>query len=107
VANREWHPSQWCLVFDRSTEGKVMSDTNRRKFLGMAGAGAAVAGAVSIAPSAAFAGETARKKHSASEPVVAYVEDVESGELHLMVGEREVVVHDRDLVNRILNAAGR
>jgi hypothetical protein len=23
-----------------------------------------------------------------------------------MVGEREVVVHDRDLVNRLLNAAG-
>ena len=26
--------------------------------------------------------------------------------LRLMVGEREVVVHDRDLVTRILNAAG-
>ena len=29
-----------------------------------------------------------------------------SGVLRLMVGEREVVVHDRDLVTRILNAAG-
>jgi hypothetical protein len=37
---------------------------------------------------------------------VAYVKDHRSGELRLMVGEREIVVHDRDLVNRILNAAG-
>ena len=29
-----------------------------------------------------------------------------TGELRLMVGEREVVVHDKDLVTRILNAAG-
>ena len=43
---------------------------------------------------------------SAQEPVVAYVGDHGSDELHLMVGEREVVVHDRDLVTRILNAAG-
>jgi hypothetical protein len=37
---------------------------------------------------------------------VAYVKDHSSSELRLMVGEREIVVHDRDLVNRILNAAG-
>ncbi len=37
---------------------------------------------------------------------MAYVEDHRSGKLRLMVGEREVVVHDRDLVTRILNAAG-
>jgi hypothetical protein len=37
---------------------------------------------------------------------VAYVEDHRSDTLRLMVGEHEVVVHDRDLVARILNAAG-
>ena len=26
--------------------------------------------------------------------------------VHLMVGEREIVVHDKDLAARILNAAG-
>jgi len=36
---------------------------------------------------------------------VAYVSDARKGDLSLMVGEREVVVHDRALVNRILNAA--
>ena len=43
---------------------------------------------------------------SARESVVAYVEDHRSGRLRLLVGEREVVVHDRDLVTRILNSAG-
>ena len=37
---------------------------------------------------------------------MAYVKDHRPASLRLMVGEREVVVHDRDLVNRILNAAG-
>ena len=36
---------------------------------------------------------------------MAHVEDHRSDTLHLMVGEREVVVRDRDLVARILNAA--
>ena len=84
-----------------------MSNTSRRKFLEMAGTGAAVAGAAAVVPSAAFAGEAERGTKSATEPVVAYVKDARSSELSLMVGDREVVVHDRDLVNRILNAAGR
>lgn len=60
-----------------------------------------------MAPAAAYAGGTARSRTSAHEPVVAYVSDAESDELTLMVGEREVVLRDRDLVTRILNAAGR
>ncbi len=34
------------------------------------------------------------------------IEDHHGSEVRLLVGEREVVVHDRDLVTRILNAAG-
>ena len=37
---------------------------------------------------------------------MAYVKDHKSSEVRLMVGEREVVVHDRELATRILNAAG-
>ena len=37
---------------------------------------------------------------------MAYVQDPKAGVLHLMVGEREVIVEDHDLVARILNAAG-
>ncbi len=80
-----------------------MSDTNRRKFLAVTGAGA-VLGAVGVAGPASAA--VHRREGSAREPVVAYVEDHDSDEVHLMAGEREVVVHDRDLVTRLLNAAG-
>jgi hypothetical protein len=38
--------------------------------------------------------------------VVAYIRDHRSSEVRLLVGEREVVVHDRELATRILNAAG-
>ena len=49
---------------------------------------------------------TARGRDAATEPVVAYVQNPKAGVLHLMVGEREVIVEDHDLVARILNAAG-
>jgi hypothetical protein len=87
-----------------------MSDTSRRKFLAAAGIGAAAgtAGLVSGTTGAAAGApaEATRNSTSAREPVVAYVEHHYSDRVHLMVGEREIVVHDRDLAARILNAAG-
>jgi hypothetical protein len=84
-----------------------MSETDRRKFLAVTGMGA-VAGTVGLVGAAgpAEAADTRRRPGSAKEPVVAYVEDHSSDTLRLMVGRREVVVQDRDLVSRILNAAG-
>jgi hypothetical protein len=82
-----------------------MSETSRRKLLAASGAGVA-AGAVGLTMGPARAGEARPTASSARESVVAYVEDHRSATLHLMVGEREHVVHDRDLVTRILNAAG-
>jgi hypothetical protein len=82
-----------------------MTDTSRRKLIVAAGAGAAV-GSVGLTSGRASAADVTRRPGSAHEPVVAFVRDHKSSELRLMVGEREVVVHDRDLVNRILNAAG-
>ena len=83
-----------------------MSDTSRRKLLVAAGTGAAAAATVGITSGHASATEAKRSSGSAHESVVAHVKDHNSSELHLLVGEREVVVHDRDLVTRILNAAG-
>jgi hypothetical protein len=85
-----------------------MSETSRRQVLAATGAGVAAGtvGLTGLTISPAHAGEARRTASSARESVVAYVEDHRSGELRLMVGEREVVVHDRDLVTRILNAAG-
>jgi hypothetical protein len=77
-----------------------MNNTTRRGFLGGAGAGALATGAAALAPGA-FAGTPAR------EPVVALVSPGASGEVTLLVGEREVVVRDPDLAGRILRAGGR
>lgn len=82
-----------------------MSDTSRRKLLAVTGASVA-AGTVGLAMGPAQAAEARRSRTSAHESVVAYVHDHRSSEVRLMVGEREVVVHDRDLATRILNAAG-
>ena len=81
-----------------------MGDTSRRKFLAATGAGVAAGAVVGISGSAAEAATT-RRRDAATEPVVAYVQDPRAGVLHLMVGEREVIVEDHDLVSRILNAA--
>ncbi|MGZ4453261.1 MAG: hypothetical protein ACXVEH_11615 [Nocardioides sp.] len=83
-----------------------MSDTSRRNFLAAAGAGTVAVGTVAVTTGAASAAAARIHRDSAQEAVVAYVKNHRSDELRLMVGEREVVVHDRDLVTRILNAAG-
>ena len=82
-----------------------MTETNRRSILAAMGAGAA-ATTVGLTSGPAAATEARRTRDSAREAVVAHVSDHRSHELRLYVGEREVVVHDRDLVTRILNAAG-
>ena len=82
-----------------------MTETSRRNLLAVAGAGAA-AGAVALAPGAASAATARPRAGAAQEAVVAYIQDHRSDTVSLMVGEREVVVRDRDLVTRILNAAG-
>ena len=83
-----------------------MTESSRRRFLGVAGPGAAVVGTTALIPSAASAAQT-RLHGTGASSVVAYVADARSSQLVLMVGEREVVVHDPDLVTRLLNAAGR
>lgn len=83
-----------------------MSDTSRRRFIGVAGAGAAAAGATALVPGSASAASTRLHPRSSTSPLVAYVDDVQSDQVTFMVDEREVVVRDQDLVHRLLNAAG-
>ena len=88
-----------------------MDESTRRNFLIVAGVGAAAAtGAAVVATSAgaAPAGPVAAPTAlpgTASAPLVAYVQDIASGRVSVMVGESEVVVHDPDLVARIAVAA--
>jgi hypothetical protein len=86
-----------------------MSDATRRTFLVAAGAGAAAMGVAAVSPAAA-SGATVKGSAQPSplpsgEPLVAYVSDASKGELTLLVGEREVLINDRDLVSRLTRAA--
>ncbi|WP_194504110.1 hypothetical protein [Nocardioides acrostichi] len=71
----------------------------------MGTAATAAAGTVAMIGGGSASAATPRGGR-AQEPVVAHVADPASDVLTLMVGEHEVEVRDRDLVVRLLNAAG-
>ena len=82
-----------------------MSEISRRNLLATTGASAVgAAGVVALGASAANA--AVPRKDRARDSVVAYVADHRYDEVRLYIGEEEIVVHDRDLATRILNAAG-
>jgi hypothetical protein len=89
-----------------------MSRVSRRTFLSTAGAvtGAAALGAAVAGPklAATAADLTARSSSSPlpEGPVVAVVRNPSAGEVSVVVGEREVAVHDAALVRRLVDAAG-
>jgi hypothetical protein len=85
------------------SEGVPMSNTSRRSFL--AGAGAVTTVAVTPASGAVAASRNTGRVDA--QPFVAHVSDPASGRVVLYVGTDAVVVHDRDLVNRLTRAAGR
>jgi 3-oxoacyl-ACP reductase-like protein len=86
-----------------------MDQSTRRGFLATAAVGAVGVGATAIAPSAQAAGPrpdtTSHVPKDAAGTLVAHVADVHGDTVTLMVGEREVVVHDADLVARLARAA--
>ncbi|HEY5150083.1 MAG TPA: twin-arginine translocation signal domain-containing protein [Mycobacterium sp.] len=82
-----------------------MSSTSRRGFLVLAGTGAAAAGVTAVASSAEAKPARVTTPKNAKGGLVAHVHDVHSDAVTLMVGEREVVVHDADLVARLARAA--
>lgn len=92
-----------------------MSESTRRGFLKIAGAGAAV-GAAAVATTAAVKstgttappqGTAAAVPAGATGPLVAYVRDVRGAEVSVLVGETEVVVQDKELVARLVRARAR
>ena len=84
-----------------------MNDPSRRGFLATAGVGAAAVGIGALAPSAQATSSSARvtTPAHASGSLVAHVADVKGDTVTLLVGEREVVVRDADLVARLARAA--
>jgi hypothetical protein len=90
-----------------------MSESTRRGFLKIAGAGAAGAAAVAATavvrpgggePAAATGRSGTALPAGASGPLVAYVRDVRAAEISVLVDETEVVVQDRELVARLAGA---
>lgn len=72
-------------------------ESSRRGFLAATGTGVAAVAVTVPLMSAASASAGSR----ASGPLVAHVKDAAAGTVAVMMGEREVVVTDRDLVARI------
>ena len=88
-----------------------MAKLTRRDLIKQMSAGAAALGALAAVPGLAGA-QGAPEAHAAGlsstdrdGPVVAYVRDVAAGEIGLLVGTREIIVRDRELVQRLLKAA--
>lgn len=86
-----------------------MVDQSRRLFLKSASLGAAAVGVAAAFPlveaSAASAAAVERSGPVHEGPLMAYVSDRRSGEVTVMVGEREVVRHDPDLADRLARLA--
>jgi hypothetical protein len=84
-----------------------MSDSSRRGFLKVAGAGLATAGVAAVVPSVigtATDSDAASLPASAHGAMLVHVSDVRRGELKMMVEGREVTVHDHKLVARLAAA---
>jgi hypothetical protein len=87
-----------------------MTHVSRQRFLSQAAAGAAVAGALAASPAISLARAAARPRPvgdraGIQEPLIAHVRDAARGEISIMQGTHEVVLHDPDLVRRLLAAA--
>jgi len=88
-----------------------MAKLTRRGFIKQTSAGAATIGALAAAPGLALAHTSPRTRVTdlstaeLHEPLVAHVRNVALGEIALLVGTREVIVRDPELVMRLVKAA--
>ncbi len=87
-----------------------MAKLTRRRLIKQTSVGAAALGALMAAPGLASAQiATAEQASAAGEamrkPVVAYVRDHAKGEVAVLVDTREIIVHDHELVRRLMQAA--
>jgi len=88
-----------------------MEGISRRKFLVGTGVGAATAGIIAAVPTLATPASAAQRPPESvpaagsalsANQLVVHVPDPRSGEVHFMIGTREVVQHDKALVARLL-----
>jgi hypothetical protein len=84
-----------------------MKDASRRGFLVMTGAGAAAVATAGVVVITEKNQDEGAATHNGSGPMVAWIGDVSKPEITIMVGEREVVVNDADLVAKLVRATGQ
>jgi hypothetical protein len=88
-----------------------MASLSRQNFIKKATVSAAAAGALatvpgfSLATEPAFASESDTRMSVHAGPVLAHIRNVATGEIAVLFGTREVVIHDVEVVNRLLRAA--
>ncbi|MGH9292680.1 MAG: twin-arginine translocation signal domain-containing protein [Acidimicrobiales bacterium] len=97
-----------------------MSEISRRTFLKQGGVAAAAAGAMAVVPKklSGKGASSARQRSNVVKPgagaktrglegeaLIVHVPDVTKSEAHLLVGTREITVHDPELVHRLNRAA--
>ncbi|WP_430791997.1 hypothetical protein [Actinoplanes sp. G11-F43] len=85
--------------------GRTNSWLSRRRVLALAATGVGVS-AVSVA-GLSLAGESSAESNDDGAPLVISLRDVKKGTIEVFSGEKSTVVTDKDLVNRLLKAAGR
>lgn len=88
-----------------------MTDLNRRSFLKQTSVSVATVGLLSSLPAFAVISESPHgSKPEApatgfAEPMIAHVSDAATGEVALLVGAREIIFRDPQLVSRLIEAA--
>jgi hypothetical protein len=89
-----------------------MSGVSRRTFIKQVSAGAAGVAAVGALGIPKASAHTAKRPHadesavgSSGEQVMAFVRDGSRGDVTLLVGHREIVHHDPELVRQLRRAA--
>jgi hypothetical protein len=100
---------------NRKTPAKEMAvaKVTRNLFLKQASLSAAAIGAVAAVPGMTAAAHAAPKPIAAEDgapashrgPLVAHVKDTFSGEISILVGTREIKVHNPELVKQLVKAA--
>lgn len=84
-----------------------MAKLTRQALLTQATVGAATMGALMTVPALATAqaaSEGRATELAAHEPLMAYVRDAAKGEIAVLVGTREVIVRDHEMVKRLVKA---
>ena len=90
-----------------------MTDLNRRSFLKQTSLGAATLSLLSSTAAWAVISESPQDitpevpAAAFSGPIIAHVSEVATGEVALLVGSREIIFRDPQLVARLMKAASR